>query len=69
MVMAIHEECGVFGIMSTRKENVAGITYYGLYALQHRGQEKMCIRDSQYTGSDLGFPIEDKSTPPLFACL
>ncbi len=37
--MAIHEECGVFGVMSTQKENVAGITYYGLYALQHRGQE------------------------------
>ena len=43
MVMAIHEECGVFGIMSTRKENVAGITYYGLYALQHRGQESCGI--------------------------
>ena len=37
--MAIHEECGVFGVMSIQKENVAGITYYGLYALQHRGQE------------------------------
>ena len=24
---------------------------------------------SQYTGSGLGFPMEDKSTPPLFACL
>lgn len=23
--MAIHEECGVFGVMSTRRENVAGI--------------------------------------------
>ena len=28
--MAIHEECGVFGVMSTQKENVAGIVYYGL---------------------------------------
>ena len=36
--MAIHEECGVFGVMSTKRENVAGIAYYGLYALQHRGQ-------------------------------
>ena len=41
--MAIHEECGVFGVMSTQKENVAGITYYGLYALQHRGQESCGI--------------------------
>ena len=37
--MTIHEECGVFGVMSTKKENVAEIAYYGLYALQHRGQE------------------------------
>ena len=37
--MAIYEECGVFGVMSRKKENVAGIVYYGLYALQHRGQE------------------------------
>ena len=41
--MAIHEECGVFGVMSTQKENVAGIVYYGLYALQHRGQESCGI--------------------------
>ena len=41
--MAIHEECGVFGVMSTKRENVAGIAYYGLYALQHRGQESCGI--------------------------
>ena len=41
--MAIHEECGVFGVMSTKKENVARIAYYGLYALQHRGQESCGI--------------------------
>ena len=41
--MAIHEECGVFGVMTTQKENVAGIVYYGLYALQHRGQESCGI--------------------------
>lgn len=41
--MAIHEECGVFGVMSTRRENVAGAVYYGLYALQHRGQESCGI--------------------------
>lgn len=41
--MAIHEECGVFGVMSTKRENVASIAYYGLYALQHRGQESYGI--------------------------
>ena len=37
--MAIHEECGVFGVFSPNRENVAELIYYGLYALQHRGQE------------------------------
>src|SRR3712207_408632 len=32
------EECGVFGVWDTG-EDVANLTYYGLYALQHRGQE------------------------------
>ena len=41
--MGIHEECGVFGVMSTKKENVAELAYYGLYALQHRGQESCGI--------------------------
>ncbi|MEE1079131.1 MAG: amidophosphoribosyltransferase [Agathobacter sp.] len=41
--MAIHEECGVFGVLSTKKENVASYAYYGLYALQHRGQESCGI--------------------------
>ena len=37
--MGVHEECGVFGVMSAKKEQVAELVYYGLYALQHRGQE------------------------------
>ena len=41
--MAIHEDCGVFGVMSTKRESVAGIAYYGLYALQDRGQESCGI--------------------------
>jgi amidophosphoribosyltransferase len=32
------EECGVFGVWAPGEE-VAKLTYYGLYALQHRGQE------------------------------
>lgn len=37
--MSIREECGVFGVYSTKREDVASLVYYGLYALQHRGQE------------------------------
>ena len=37
--MSINEECGVFGVYSTKTEDVASLVYYGLYALQHRGQE------------------------------
>ena len=33
----IHEECGIFGIYGAKK--AADLTYLGLYALQHRGQE------------------------------
>lgn len=36
------EECGVFGIYAPDQE-VARLTYYGLYALQHRGQESAGI--------------------------
>ena len=36
--MSIHEECGVFGVWDP-KGDCAKTTYYGLYALQHRGQE------------------------------
>ena len=41
--MSIHEECGVFGVMSKEPCDVARMTYYGLYALQHRGQESCGI--------------------------
>lgn len=41
--MSIHEECGVFGVIAPEAANVAEISYYGLYALQHRGQESCGI--------------------------
>lgn len=41
--MAIHEECGVFGILSRKKKKLGTLVYYGLYALQHRGQESCGI--------------------------
>ena len=37
------EECGVFGVYSPKPLDAAGVTYYGLYALQHRGQESAGI--------------------------
>ncbi|NBI10146.1 amidophosphoribosyltransferase [Colidextribacter sp. OB.20] len=41
--MSIHEECGVFGVISPRPADVGRLAYYGLYALQHRGQESCGI--------------------------
>ena len=41
--MAIHEECGVFGVICSEPADVSRIVYYGLYALQHRGQESCGI--------------------------
>ena len=41
--MSVHEECGVFGMISQETTDVAGLAYYGLYALQHRGQESCGI--------------------------
>jgi len=39
----LKEECGVFGIYNCDNHDVAHLTYYGLYALQHRGQESAGI--------------------------
>ena len=39
------DECGVFGVWAPGEE-VAKLTYYGLYALQHRGQESAGIATS-----------------------
>ncbi|RGS78800.1 amidophosphoribosyltransferase [Coprococcus sp. AF21-14LB] len=39
----LHEECGVFGIYDPSGHNVASSIYYGLSALQHRGQESCGI--------------------------
>ncbi|MCR5322590.1 MAG: amidophosphoribosyltransferase [Lachnospiraceae bacterium] len=39
----LHEECGVFGVYSNNTEDLASMVYYGLFALQHRGQESAGI--------------------------
>lgn len=35
----LHEECGVFGIFDNQRPLLSEDVYYGLFALQHRGQE------------------------------
>ena len=40
---SLREECGVFGVYSPERYDVAGMTYYGLFSLQHRGQESCGI--------------------------
>ena len=46
-----HDECGVFGVFG--HPEAANLTYLGLYALQHRGQESAGIVAS--SGIDLNF--------------
>ncbi|MBV8301760.1 MAG: amidophosphoribosyltransferase [Candidatus Dormibacteraeota bacterium] len=43
-----HEECGIFGVFHPG-EDVANLTYFGLYSLQHRGQESAGIAVSDGT--------------------
>ena len=40
---SLREECGVFGVYSGETSDVASTAYYGLFALQHRGQESSGI--------------------------
>lgn len=46
----LKEECGVFGIYDFDGGDVASTIYYGLYALQHRGQESCGIAVSDTAG-------------------
>ena len=70
--MSIHEECGVFGVFSPTSADVAGICYYGLYALQHRGQEScgIVVNDDGIFVSqkDLGL-VSDVFTPQSLSLL
>ncbi len=68
--MSIHEECGIFGVISPKNCDVAGISYYALYALQHRGQEScgIVVNDDGVFVShkDLGLVSEVFSEDVLF---
>ena len=46
----LHEECGVFGMYDFDGGDVASSIYYGLFALQHRGQESCGIAVSDTSG-------------------
>ena len=43
VVTGLGEECGVFGAYDMDGQDVASSIYYGLFALQHRGQESCGI--------------------------
>ena len=67
-----HDECGVFGIYAPGQE-VANITYFGLYALQHRGQESAGITVSDgkllNTVKDVGLVAQVFDDPTRMAAL
>lgn len=50
MLEGIHEECGLFGIYDFDRNDIASTIYYGLLALQHRGQESCGIAVSDTMG-------------------
>lgn len=45
----LKEACGIFGIFTRNQHEIENIIYYGLYALQHRGQESagMAVSDGE----------------------
>ena len=62
----LHEECGVFGAYNTKGGDIASWIYYGLFSLQHRGQESCGIavsenRDIRYY-KDMGL-VNEVFTP------
>src|SRR5260221_14204868 len=65
-----HDECGVFGVFG--HEEASKLTYLGLYALQHRGQESAGIVSSD--GAELHLhramgEVEEIFTPSVLAQL
>lgn len=62
MYQKLGEECGIFGIYSRDGADVSRLTYFALYALQHRGQEGcgMAVNnlDEVITKKDMGLVSE-----------
>ncbi|MBQ8752873.1 MAG: amidophosphoribosyltransferase [Clostridia bacterium] len=68
----LREECGIFGIFTPDTTDVASSVYYGLYALQHRGQESCGIvvnDDGVFTGHRAEGLVNDAFTPSVMASL
>ena len=65
-----HDECGVFAIYGNRE--AANLTYLGLYALQHRGQESAGITSSDgkmlHSHKSMGH-VQDIFTPAVLSQL
>ena len=72
----LHEECGVFGMYDFDGNDVASSIYYGLFALQHRGQESCGIAVSDTNGpkgkvlsyKDMGL-VNEAFTPEILSRL
>lgn len=61
---SMNEECGVFGIYSESVRDVTNLVYYGLYALQHRGQEACGIAVS--AGLNINYHKDMGLVPEVF---
>ncbi len=71
----INDHCGIFGIFNA--PDAARLTYYGLHALQHRGQEACGIVTSTYDENkhrrvmpmhkDFGLVLDVFNDPQIFA--
>ncbi len=66
MYDAINDECGVFGVYSDKVSKLANTVYYGLYALQHRGQEScgIVVNDDGVFGYHKGFGLVNEVFNP-----
>ena len=67
------EACGVFGVYAPEKAlEVAKLTYFGLYALQHRGQESAGIatlkQGQVYCHKDMGL-VSQVFNEKILECL
>lgn len=69
---SLREECGVFGVFSNETADLGPMAYYGLFALQHRGQEScgIVINDDGLFSShkDVGL-VNDVFTPRVMESL
>jgi len=64
MLDKLHEECGVFGLFNTETAETSQLIYYGLFALQHRGQESAGIAVSD--GEQLSYYKDEGLVQEVF---